>query len=80
LEQAKEELPICGSAMLFVMEVQPVPPIVVIEGHDFMFYESVEALVADLEPWYRAASSTSHSTAKVDRSNCGRTRRSGSGG
>ena len=41
-----------GSAMLFVMEVQPVPPIVVIEGHDFMFYESVEALVANLEPWY----------------------------
>src|SRR4051794_39617688 len=41
-----------GAAMLFVMEVQPVPPIVVIEDHDFMFYESVEALVANLEPWY----------------------------
>ena len=34
------------------MEVKPVPPIVVIEGDDFMFYESVDALVAYLEPWY----------------------------
>ena len=34
------------------MEVQPVPPIVVIEDNDFMFYESVDALVAELEPWY----------------------------
>lgn len=29
-----------------------VPPIVVIEGHDFMFYASVDALRADIEPWY----------------------------
>jgi hypothetical protein len=29
-----------------------VPPIVVIEGHDFMFYESVDALIADIERWY----------------------------
>lgn len=36
----------------FVVEVQPVPPIVVIEGDDFTFYESVDALVADIEPWY----------------------------
>jgi hypothetical protein len=52
LEQAKQDLPIGGSAMLFVMVVQPVPPIVVIEDHDFKFYASVEALVANLEPWY----------------------------
>ena len=38
--------------MLFGMEVAPVPPIVVVERHDFMFYESVDALVADIEPWY----------------------------
>ena len=52
MEQAKQDLPTGGSAMLFVMEVQPVPPIVVIEDSDFMFHESVEALVANLEPWY----------------------------
>lgn len=34
------------------MEPAPVPPIVVIEGHDFMFYSSVDALIADIEPWY----------------------------
>lgn len=29
-----------------------VPPLVVIEGRDFMFYASVDALTADIEPWY----------------------------
>lgn len=38
--------------MLGLMDAPLVPPIVVIEGDDFMFYESVDALIADIEPWY----------------------------
>jgi hypothetical protein len=48
----KQELPTGGIRDAFVVKVQPVPPIVVIDDDDFTFYESVDALVADIEPWY----------------------------
>ena len=28
------------------------PPIIVIDGHDFAFYDSLEAVGRHLEPWY----------------------------